>query len=1081
MARRIVVIGAGKNGHALLSVLVKGCDLDIIGVADRDPEAPGLALARECGIPVAADFREFLAKKPDIVINATSDKAIANEIAKDIGPDTEIISPRSSSLLGEVFGKRLEAQEKTKLHLEETKDLYRIGVALTSAESLEDILDTLLREATRTLKAPAGSVALYDEATGCLSLKASLGFSTDFSQVSTWKRRKGGMTDHIIGKRTPTVISDVASHSFVDNAVLLKERIKSLVAVPLFANERITGILYIDDFQPRVWTERETEFITLLGIQAAYAIEKFTFIKEISGAKTYLKNVLDHSADIIMTTNINTEIVEFNSGATRKLGYTKEEIVGKKASMLWVNPEERQQVAKMLERDGYVANYETQLKTKQGAVIDVSLTLSALRDGDGKLLGTVGISKDITEKKRLEKAVEERNIELQELNEKLEDKVFERTKELEKANRELERSNMLKSRFISTISHELRTPLNSILGFSELLLDEAPGPLTERQKRHITNIYSSGTHLLQLINNVLDIAKIESGKIELHYESFLISHAVAEVESVIRSLADKKKQTLVTTTDGVPFILADKIKFKQILYNLLSNAVKFTPEGGTITLHAEVVNADNLPVQARNLAVYSDKNDFIKLSVKDTGIGIKHEDLERVFSEFEQGDSSLSRKYEGTGLGLALSKRLVEVHGGEIYVESEEGVGSTFTIIMPLVETIQAEDKVPFLVETDNELFAGEEEDRSKRRTGEPPLILVVEDDPSTSEVFTLFLAHGGYRIAHAYDGSDAIKRMRELKPFAVLLDVMLPGKDGWEVLQEVKSDPELNDIPVIITSVIDNKELGFALGASDYIVKPVNKTALIKKLEELSSSVNKRKGQVRILCIDENEEILDMLKSALEPAQYAVTTANSGKKGIEDAAKHKPDIIILDLMMSDIDGFEIVHALKGDMATMDIPILALTGKDLTVENRLMLAGKIEKFIQKNNFTSEDLITHIRDLEVTYPARAGLLDEVSGLFDHCYFQLRLAQEVNRASRYKGTFTTITLDLDNFTEYIKAHGIHRANIAIRKIAEFLRKSLRGSDVIARYGIDEFSVMLTNTPKKGAEIVARRFLSYIEGYP
>jgi diguanylate cyclase (GGDEF)-like protein/PAS domain S-box-containing protein len=1077
----IVLIGAGKNGHALLSVLVKETDVDIIGIADSAPEAPGLELARQCGIPVSGDFREFLGRKPDIAINTTTDPSVADEIAKYKDPNTEVVGSKCARVLIEMLKKRFDAQEKVKRHLEETKELYRIGVALTSADSLEEILDTLLTEALRTLKAPAGSVALYDEDTGCLTLKASLGFSANFSQVSKWKKRKGGMTDHVLSKRVPTVISDLAEHSFVDNSVLHSEGIKSLVAAPLFASDLITGILYIDDFHPRTWTEREIELITLLGIQAAYAIEKFRLIGEISGAKTYLDNVLEHSADIIMTTNTETEIVQFNSGASKKLGYTREEIAGKKADVLWVNPLERHNVLRILEQDGSVANYETQLKTKQGGTIDVSLTLSALTDGAGKVLGTVGISKDITEKKRLEKAIEKRNLELQELNENLEAKVFERTKYIERANRELQRSNILKNRFISTISHELRTPLSSILGFSELLLDELSDPLTERQKRHITNIYSSGTHLLQLINNVLDIAKIESGKIELHYESFLLSNTVAEVEAVIRSLADKKRQTLVMKTDNIRFIAADRVKLKQILYNLLSNAVKFTPEGGTITLQAGATNAADLPTQARNLASSSENNNFLKLSVKDSGIGIKSEDLDRIFFEFEQVDNGLSRKYEGTGLGLALTKRLIELHGGEIFVESEEGMGSTFTIVMPLVDITDKEEPLTIQEYPEKKTFLNDDETRPMSRRGAPPLILIVEDDPATSEVLTLYLVQGGYRVAHASHGDEVLQRIRELRPFTVLLDVMLPGKDGWEVLQEVKCDPELKDIPVVISSVIDNKDLGFALGASDYIVKPVDKISLLKKMEELSSCLNKRKGELCILCIDEHEDSLDLLKSYLEPSQYNIMTANSGKKGIEDAVKYRPDLIILNLMMSESDGFGIVQELKVNAVTVDIPILALTSKDLSVNDWLRLAGKIEKFIQTSCFSKEDLLKYIRNLELTYPARAGLLDEVSGLLDHCYFNMRLAQETSRTGRHKGTFTNIVLDLDNFTEYIKAHGIHRANICIRKIAEFMRKSLRSSDVITRIGIDEFAVILSNTPKSAAEVVARRCLAYIEEYP
>src|SRR5208283_1137761 len=292
----IALIGAGKNGQAILSVLLKKLDLDIVGVADSDPEAPGLELARQCGIPVSGDFREFLDKKPDIVITAITDPSLDDEIGKYKAPNTEVIGGVCARLMGEVIRKWFDADEKAKRLMEETKELYRIGVALASADNLEKFLDTLLREALRALKAPAGSIALYYEDTGCLTLKASLGFSSGFSQVSQWKKRKGGMTDHILNKTVPTVISDIAKHSFVDNSVMLREGIRSLVAVPLFADELITGILYIDDFRPRTWTEQEIEIITLLGIQAAYAIEKFRLIGEISGAKNYLHNVVENSA-----------------------------------------------------------------------------------------------------------------------------------------------------------------------------------------------------------------------------------------------------------------------------------------------------------------------------------------------------------------------------------------------------------------------------------------------------------------------------------------------------------------------------------------------------------------------------------------------------------------------------------------------------------------------------------------------------------------------------------------------------------------------------------------------------------------
>jgi diguanylate cyclase (GGDEF)-like protein/PAS domain S-box-containing protein len=1067
--RSIALIGAGKGGSAILSTLLKETNIVIVGIYDTNPNAPGIKIAKDSNIYIAPDSIKLLNKKPDILINVTGKDEVTSLLLKNKSPNTEIIDGKSARFVWDLLEKQRGAEKEVKELLNETRELYRIGIAITSAHKLEDVLDTLLLNTLQTLDAPAGSIALYDIETNFLTLKACRGFSSDFSNAVRWKKRSGGMTDHIFNKKTPTIISNVADYPFIDNKILLKEGIKSLVAVPLFANERIIGILYINDFKTRDWTERESEFLTLLEIQAAYAIEKFSLMETISETKEYLKNVLDNSADIIITTNTDGYIVEWNNGASRLLGYSKEEMIGKKAEDLWVNPKERQKTLEVMKREGYISNHEIQLTTKDGKIIDISLTLSSLKNGDGKFLGTVGISKDITEKKRLEQEIKERNQELHELNERLEEKVIERTRELEKANRELERSNQLKSQFISTMSHELRTPLNSILGFSELLQEENFGPLTEKQKRYIHNIYNSGSHLLHLINNVLDIAKIESGKMELHYESFLIPNAVSEVETIIKPLIEKKRQNLnIKISEALPHIRADKVKFKQILYNLLSNAVKFTPEGGNIFIEAELTS---------NIS-HNPAPQLLRLSVIDTGIGIKKEDHERIFSEFEQVDSSFSRKYEGTGLGLALTKRLVELHGGEIFLESEEGKGSKFTITIPIFDVTAIPEKKIIPAE---KIEIPYELDIPKKRRGEAPLILVVEDDMPTSEIITLYLAQGGYRVAHAYNGEEAMKRIRELKPFVILLDIMLPGKDGWEILQEVKSDPDLKEIPIVISSVIDNAELGFALGASDYLVKPVDRTTLMKKLEELSFATKKGRRAVNILCIDDHEDTLEILRSILSPAGYNVITATSGRQGIENATTYKPDLIILDLMMPEMDGFEVTQELKGNTITMDIPILILTAKDMTIEDRLRLAGKVENLMQKSHFSGEDLLAHIKDIELAYPGRAGLVDDVSGLFDHYYFQIRLAQEVSRAMRYKNTFSLIMLDLDNFTEYINAHGIHRANVCIKKIAEFMRKTQRGSDTIVRYGIDEFAAILSNTIKDSAEIVAKRFLSYIESYP
>lgn len=1078
-AIKVVIFGAGKDGCDILCALLEEPGVQILGIADDTAAAPGFEIAQRHGIPTAANYSDLLRKKPDVIVNATGGK-IASDILKQKHRRAEVMGEDSFKLFLKMVECRQTSEENAKNILSDTNELYRLGISLTAASTLETALDIILKEALRILGAPAGSVALYDEKSNSMILKALEGFTVNFSNVTRWLVRSGGMTEAILGKKIPTVVDDLKNYPSFENQILLEAGIRSLIAVPFHADAKIVGILYIDDFEPRNWTQREIDFLILLSSQAAFIIEKFKLIEDITATKNYLKNVLDNSADMIVTTDSDRRIVEFNKGASRILGYTREEMVGTKVESLWIRPEERNEILELMDKYGYVSNYETQLKDRNGNTVDISLTLSYIGNGNGGKTGTVGISKDITEKKKLEKAIDERNRELQELNERLEVKVVERTAELRKANKELEKANMLKSKFIATMSHELRTPLNSILGFSELLMEGALDPIAEKQKRYATNIYNSGSHLLQLINNILDIAKIESGKIELNYESFSVQNAVTEVESVIRPLANRKKQDLeLNISDQTELIKADKVKFKQILYNLLSNAVKFTPDHGKIMLDAEIIDDSSTDAGVSAMKLLQLHNTFLRLSVTDTGIGIRKEDHDRIFAEFEQVDSSYSRRYEGTGLGLSLTKKLVELHGGEIRVESEEGKGSKFIVTMPLVDKATVMERLEEAGDIDKTPYDHIEE--AGGRKGGGPLILVVEDDMATSELMTLYLVQGGYRVARAYNGDEAISRAYKLKPFAIILDIMLPGKDGWEILQEMKSDPELKEIPVIISSIIDNYELGFALGASDYLVKPVDKKSLFEKLNGLSLARKKARKAVNILCIDDDEKALELLTDILQPAGYTVITSNSGREGIEKAIIYHPDLVILDLMIPDLDGFEVAKALKDNPVTMDIPIFILTAKDVTMQERLKLAGKIENFMQKSCFTKEHLLTHIKDLEVMYPVRAGLLDELSGLFDHYYFQIRLAQEVYRAQRYKKIFSVIMVDLDDFSEYLKANGLRQANICIRKIAEFLKKSTRGSDTIVRYGFDEFAIILSNTVKEVTFDVASRILSYVDAYP
>lgn len=671
--------------------------------------------------------------------------------------------------------------------------------------------------------------------------------------------------------------------------------------------------------------------------------------------------------------------------------------------------------------------------------------------------------------------------ELRMLNNSLEEQVMDRTTELRKANQELARLNKVKSEFIATMSHELRTPLNSILGFSELLRDDNNNPLTDKQKHYAVNIHTSGNHLLQLINNLLDLAKIESGKFNLQYESIPLRKIVSEVESVIRTLTDKKAQRFeVRLDDAVHFVRVDRMKFTQILYNLLSNAMKFTPQEGQIGLEAEILTDLSSPdLGAFTSSAMEIAETYLVLRVRDTGIGIRQEDQERIFSEFEQADGSHTQSEEGTGLGLALTKKLVELHGGRIAVTSQEGQGSVFTVVIP--QTLEALPETAALSEDVSEELEEEEEEapfpEAEKRGA---LVLLVEDDAATAELMTHYLNEGGYRVAHVFNGEEAAKRTRELEPLAVILDIMLPGKDGWQILQDLQSDDATRDIPVIILSIIDNRDLGFALGAAEYLVKPITKETLLEKLQDLNFAKSKGHRPVNILCIDDNEGVRELLKEILEAEGYNVISARTGKEGIAKALHYRPDLVILDLLIPDMDGFELSQSLKSNAATADIPIIVLTAKDITVEERLRLVGNTESIMQKSCFSKEDLLAHIRDLEATYSARMGLLDKVSGLFDRSYFQIRLAQEIYRADRYYTMFSIMMLDLDDFTLYTQVNGMHNANTCIRKVADFLRQTTRGSDILVRYGVSEFGLLLSSTTEEGTRIVAQRLLSFVESY-
>ena len=521
-----------------------------------------------------------------------------------------------------------------------------------------------------------------------------------------------------------------------------------------------------------------------------------------------------------------------------------------------------------------------------------------------------------------------------------------RAQELAEKNKEVERANRLKSEFVANMSHELRTPLNSILALSQILLDRLDGDLNEEQDKQVRIIERNGQNLLRLINDILDLSKIEAGRIDLVPSQFKLADVINAVRSTIAPLvADKGLQLQVELAPDLPVCYTDENKLKQILLNLLSNAAKFTERGGiTVRVqHGQLVTATRNGDPDRA---------WITIEVQDTGIGIAPEHQATVWEEFRQIDGSLSRHYEGTGLGLAIVRRLVRLLGGEIELHSALGQGSTFRFSLLArfhEQEASAQPSAPAQGKTARP--------ESRYRPDDKPMVLVVDDDVEVIYILEKYLRDDGYQIETAQTGDDAIAKARQLHPFAMTLDVMLPGRDGWEVIQELKSDPQTSDIQIIMLSMLDNRQLGYSLGATDYLVKPVSRNDLLRRLGQL------REGRVLrdVVVVDDDPIESRVLSTALSDEGLKVTAFTGGPPALEWLATHTPDLITLDLMMPGMDGFEVLDALRRQQHLKDVPVLVITAKDIFPEDRTRLNGRISAIIQKGPRQREELLLEVRE------------------------------------------------------------------------------------------------------------------------
>lgn len=806
--------------------------------------------------------------------------------------------------------------------------LIEVVQQLSMARDLPTVMD-IVRRAARNLTGADGATFVLRDGDKCF-------YAEEDAISPLWKGQRFPMNICISGwvmlNRVPAVIEDIYADPRIPADAYRPTFVRSLAMVPIRTMEPIGAIgnYWAHTHRP---TSEQVRLLQALADTTAVAMENVRIYEELEQRvreRTSEVSVILDNVQVGIVFIRNGQIVRANRKAAEIFGFDSPGallgVPGQQFFLAEDGPSTVAQDAKSSFSSGRVFDTQARLLRRGGSGFWAHLVAKTL---DTEIESEIWMVDDISAAKEKEALLTEMKLAAEE-------------------------STRFKSEFLASMSHELRTPLNAIIGFSEVMRDGLVGQLSDKQHEYICDIFDSGQHLLSLINDVLDLSKIEAGKMLLEAEETDVGHLLANSLTIVK---EKSLVHRITLRSEMPESLGmwwlDPRKAKQIVYNLLSNAVKFTSEGGTVTLGASIVDrrqamaASMEPTEVRMpLPEHVDR--FLQISVRDTGIGISPEDMARLFQPFVQIDSALSRQFEGTGLGLALVRKLTELHGGSVAVASQPGKGSQFTVWLP---SRPAEDNAS-VVGHGSLPWAD----------GRPPRVLVVEDDDRAADLIRLKLESDDCQVMRAASAEAALAMLDEgMLPDLISLDILLPGMDGWEFLAKIKEDRRIGDIPVVIISILAECGKGLSLGAAEVLQKPVLSDDLYDALKKLGVPQQPPTGpRATALVIDDDCNVVEVISSHLRKANFNVLSAYGGVEGIRLAQEHVPDLIILDLMMPECSGFEVAETLKLSPETADIPILILTAKLLTREDRDQLNGYVRLIMEKSEFNHGNFMSEVR-------------------------------------------------------------------------------------------------------------------------